>query len=576
MQMKTLALLIAPLALASCAPALETTSQAAPQSSAVRLDAGMVSAADPRAADAGVQMLRQNGSAADAAIATMLALTVVEPQSSGIGGGGLFVTAAPGGPVETIDGRETAPAAAHNKWFFKDGKVMQFADAVPGGTSVGVPGNVALAAKVHGQHGRLPWARLFAPAIALARDGFAVTPRLHAMLAGSKASAGFTAEGRALYYGADGNPLPVGTVIKNPELAATLQAIAEKGPKAFYAGANPAAIVARVTTAPRNPEPMTTADVAAYQAKDRAPVCGTYRGYKVCGMGPPSSGGTTVIATLIQLERFDLAALGSGSPVSWHLIAESERLAYADRARYSADADFVPVPVTGMVDRAYLAQRSALIDPGRSMPGVAAGTPPGAEKLSLADAPYAEEYGTSHIAVVDRQGMAVSYTSTIESAFGSGLMVGGYFLNNELTDFDFQPEIDGRMVANRVEGGKRPRSSMSPTLVFGPDGRLVMVVGAAGGVTIPAQVIRAVIGMIDWKLSPQEALNLPVIFAPGTNAVYVEKGSALEAMIPALIQLGHADVQARAMPLKAQAIRIEGTRAIGGADPRSEGKAISE
>ena len=576
MQMKTLALLIAPLALASCAPAPETNSQAAQQSSAVRLEAGMVSAADPRAADAGVQMLRQNGSAADAAIATMLALTVVEPQSSGIGGGGLFVTASPGGAVETIDGRETAPAAAHNKWFFKDGKVLGFADAVPGGTSVGVPGNVALAAKAHGQHGHLPWARLFAPAIALARDGFAVTPRLYAMLAGSKATAGFTAEGRALYFGADGNPLPVGTVIKNPVLAATLQAIADKGSKAFYAGANPAAIVARVTTAPRNPEPMTTADVAAYRAKDRTPVCGTYRSYKVCGMGPPSSGGTTVLATLIQLERFDLAALGSSSPVAWHLIAESERLAYADRARYSADADFVPVPVSGMVDRAYLAQRSALIDQGRSMPGVAAGTPPGAEKLSLADAPYAEEYGTSHIAVVDRQGMAVSYTSTIESAFGSGLMVGGYFLNNELTDFDFQPEINGRMVANRVEGGKRPRSSMSPTLVFGPDGKLVMVVGAAGGVTIPAQVIRAVIGMIDWKLSPQDALNLPVIFAPGTNAVYVEKGSALEAMIPALVQLGHADVQARAMPLKAQAIRIEGNRALGGADPRSEGRAVSE
>ena len=576
MQMKTFALLIAPLAVASCAPAPAAMRQAAPQSSAVRLEAGMVSAADPRAADAGVQMLRQNGSATDAAIATMLALTVVEPQSSGIGGGGLFVTAAPGDAVETIDGRETAPAAAHNKWFFKDGKVMGFADAVPGGTSVGVPGNVALAAKAHGQHGRLPWARLFAPAIALARDGFAVTPRLFAMLAGSKATAGFTAEGRALYFGADGNPLPVGTVIKNPALAATLQAIADKGPKAFYAGANPAAIVARVTTAPRNPEPMTTADVAAYKAKDRAPVCGTYRSYKVCGMGPPSSGGTTVLATLIQLERFDLAALGSASPVAWHLIAESERLAYADRARYSADADFVPVPVAGMVDRAYLTQRSALIDQGRSMPGVAAGTPPGAEKLSLADAPYAEEYGTSHIAVVDRQGMAVSYTSTIESAFGSGLMVGGYFLNNELTDFDFQPEIDGRMVANRVEGGKRPRSSMSPTLVFAPDGKLVMVVGAAGGVTIPAQVIRAIIGMIDWKLNPQDALNLPVIFAPGTNAVYVEKGSALEAMIPVLVQLGHGDVQPRAMPLKAQAIRIEGNRAIGGADPRSEGRVVSE
>jgi gamma-glutamyltranspeptidase/glutathione hydrolase len=574
MQMNRIALLLAPLALASCVAAPEAVIQAAPVA-ARPLDAGMVSAADPRAADAGVQILRQNGSAADAAIATMLALTVVEPQSSGIGGGGLFLATNRFGAVQTIDGRETAPAAAHPQWFFKDGKLMGFADAVPGGTSVGVPGNVALAAKAHASHGRLPWARLFKPAIKLAREGFQITPRLFEMLKGSK-TAGFTAEGRALYYGSDGNPLPVGTLIRNPALADTLQAIADKGAKAFYQGANAAAIVSRVTTAPRNPAPMILADVNGYQAKDRAAVCGTYRSYRICGMGPPSSGGTTVIATLIQLERFDLAVLGKDSPTAWHLIAESQRLAYADRARYSADADFVPVPVNGMVNPGYLAARSALIDPATSMPGVAAGTPPGAESLSLADSRQLEEYGTSHISVVDRQGLAVSYTSTIESSFGSGLMVGGYYLNNELTDFDMNPEMNGRLVNNRVQGGKRPRSSMSPTLVFAPDGRLVMVVGAAGGVTIPAQVIRAVIGMIDWKLAPQDALNLPVIFAPGTNTVYVEKGSLLEGMIPALVQLGHADVQSRALPLKAQAIRIEGRRALGGADPRSEGKAISE
>lgn len=577
MSINRIAFLFAPLALASCAPASQSAVQAPPPAATSQaLDAGMVSAADPRAAAAGIEMLHQGGNATDAALATMIALTVVEPQSSGIGGGGLFVATTRQGQVMTIDGRETAPAAAHPQWFFKDGKPMGFADAVPGGTSVGVPGNIALAAKAHQQGGKLPWARLFAPAIKLARDGFQVTPRLYGMLAASSATAAFTAEGRALYYNPDGSPLPVGTVIRNPALAETLQAIADQGPKAFYAGANPAAIVARVTTAPRNPEPMALADIAGYQAKDRAPVCGTYRQYRICGMGPPSSGATTVLATLIQLERFDLAALGSQSPVAWHLIAESERLAYADRARYSADADFVPVPVDGMIDAHYLAQRSALIDPDRTMPGVAAGTPPGAEKLSLADSPQLAENGTSHIAVVDRWGQAVSYTSTIESPFGSGLMTGGYFLNNELTDFDMNPQIDGRLVANRVEAGKRPRSSMSPTLVFGPDGRLVMVVGAAGGATIPAQVIRTLIGMIDWKLSPQDALALPVIFAPGTSTVYVEKGSPLEAMIPALVRLGHADVQARNLPLKGQAIRIEGGHAIGGADPRSEGRAISE
>lgn len=538
---------------------------------------GMVSAADPRAAEAGAAMLRQGGSATDAAIATMLALTVVEPQSSGIGGGGLYLHTDRQGRVETIDGRETAPAAASPAWFVKDGKQLFYPDAVPGGTSVGVPGNIALAAKAHHAHGRLPWARLFAPAIALARDGFEVTPRLHNALKAANYAAAFTEEGRALYFGADGEPLPVGTRIRNPALAAMLGAIAAQGPKAFYAGANPKAIVARVTTAPRNPAPMTETDIGSYQAKDRAPVCAKYRIYRICGMGPPSSGATTVLATLGQLERFDLHGLGKTSVVAWHLIAESQRLAYADRARYSADADFVTVPVAGMIDRKYLAARSALIDPGKTMPSVSAGTPPGAETLARADAPYAEERGTSHIAVVDRAGSAVSYTSTIESAFGSGLMVSGYFLNNELTDFDMQAQQGGRLVANRPDSGKRPRSSMSPTLVFGPDGKLRLVVGAAGGVTIPAQVIRALIGVLDWNLPPDQALALPVIFAPGGNTVYLEKGTALEAMAPELAKLGHDDIQYRApISFKANAIEIRGGKLAGAADPRSEGRAIGE
>ncbi|MFM5924843.1 MAG: gamma-glutamyltransferase [Novosphingobium sp.] len=563
---------LAALALASCATAPQT---ARPPAANV-YETGMVSAADPRAADAGAQMLRQGGTATDAAIATMLALTVVEPQSSGIGGGGLYVTANARGTVETIDGRETAPAAAHSQWFFKDGRLLTFPEAVPGGTSVGVPGNIALAAKAHAAHGRLPWAALFAPAILLAREGFVVTPRLFGMLKGNARTAGFSAEGRALFYGADGQPLPVGTLVRNPALADTLEAIAGQGPKAFYGGANASAITARVTLAPVNPAPMTEADITAYAAKDRAPVCGTYRGYKICSMGPPSSGATTVIATLIQLERFDLKALGKDNPVAWHLIAESERLAYADRARYSADADFVTVPVQGMIDRKYLAARSALIDPGKTIPRAQAGTPPGAEKLSWADPQPAEEYGTSHFAVVDRAGNAVSYTSTIESPFGSGIMVGGYYLNNELTDFDMNPLLDGRQVANRVQGGKRPRSSMSPSLVYGPDGKLRMVVGAAGGATIPVQVIRAIIGVIDWDLPVQDALALPVIFAPGTETIYVEQGSALEAMIPALKALGHGDVQPRGLPLKANAIELRGSQPWGGADPRSEGKAVAE
>ena len=575
MKLRLIAAFAAPLLAGACA-STPAPLASAPARTEQAYGAGMVSAADPRAADAGVQMLRQGGNATDAAIAVMLALTVVEPQSSGIGGGGLYVETSPDGQVMTIDGREKAPAAAHPQWFFKDGKLLSYSEAVPGGTSVGVPGNIALAAKAHKQHGKLPWAALFQPAIRLASDGFVITPRLNGMLKGSAHVAGFTPDGQALFYDAAGQPLPVGTTVRNPALAATLQAVADQGPKAFYSGSNPRAIVARVTTAPRNPEPMTEADIAAYEAKDRAPVCGTYRQYRICGMGPPSSGGTTVIATLKMLERFDLHELGKDSPTAWHLIAESMRLAYADRARYTADADFVPVPVAGLVDPGYLAARGAAIDPGKTIPTVSAGTPPGAEKLSLADPALAEEYGTSHFVAIDRSGHAVSYTSTIESPFGSGLVVGGYFLNNELTDFDMNPELDGKMVANRVEGGKRPRSSMSPTLVFGPDGKLRLAVGAAGGATIPAQVIRAIIGVLDWDMGAQDALGLPVIFAPGIDVVFVEQGSSLEALIPALKALGHDQVVPRGLPLKANAIEVVDGELRGAADPRSEGRALGE
>ena len=567
---KALALLAVP---ALAATGAASVAHAKPAPSAAR---GMVSAADPRAAEAGAEILRAGGNATDAAIATMLALTVVEPQSSGIGGGGFYVATGRNGQVLTIDGREMAPSAASEQWFVRDGKVMTFGEAVPGATSVGVPGNIALAWKAHKANGKLPWARLFAPAIRLAGKGFAISPRFSAMLKDSAKTGAFTPAGKALFYQDTGEPKPAGARVVNADLAATLRAIAAQGPKAFYEGANRRNLVAAVTTAARNPSPMTEGDVGAYVAKDREPVCGNYRQYRICGMGPPSSGATTVFATLKQLERFDLTALGKDSPVAWHLIAESQRLAYADRARYAADADFVRVPVAGMTDPDYLAARSALIAADRSMANVKAGTPRGAETLALADPAPQEEHGTSHFVAIDRRGNAVSYTSTIESSFGSGLMVGGYYLNNELTDFDMNPVYDGRPANNRVQGGKRPRSSMSPTLVFGPDGKLRLAVGAAGGVTIPAQVIRAVIGVIDWNLAPQDALALPVIFAPGGDTVYVEKGSALEAMVPALQGLGHATVTSRALPLKANAIGVVNGTLQGAADPRSEGKAVSE
>ncbi len=584
MSRQILAALIASLLLAIAAPsgARSTT----------RFEAGMVSAADQRAADAGAQMLRAGGSATDAALAVLVALTVVEPQSSGIGGGGFMVMDDGKGRVETLDGRETAPAAATPRWFEMNGQFLSTPQAIPGGRSVGVPGNVALMAAAHRRHGKLAWRRLFAPAIALARDGFIITPRLYqfldryrpagnvapelrALMAGGSAGASFSPEGRALFYGADGAPLAAGTTVRNPALAAFLQRLATEGPRAFYRGANAAAIARAVSQSPRNPAPMTVADLAGYTARARPPVCGLYRGWKLCGMGPPSSGATTVLSVLGMIERFDMARLGKDSPTAWHLIAEAQRLAYADRERYIADPDFAAVPTAGLVAPSYLADRSALIAPDRTMASAPAGTPPGAA-LIMADTLTPDIPSTSHFSVIDRKGRAVSITSTIESGFGSGLMVNGYFLNNELTDFSLVPTRDGKPVANKVEPGKRPRSSMAPTLVYAPDGKLRMAIGAAGGATIPAQVARIVIGVIDWKLSVTDAIALPVIFAPGGSSVTVEQGSPLEAMIPALKALGHADVAARNLPLKANAVEVVDGKLQGGADPRSEGRAVSE
>ncbi|HEY0957856.1 MAG TPA: gamma-glutamyltransferase [Novosphingobium sp.] len=568
-----LAIAAGSLLLAGCAGS--PANLAAAPKAETRFAKGMVSAADPRAAEAGAEMLRAGGSATDAALATLLALTVVEPQSSGIGGGGFLVLDDGKGKIETIDGRETTPAAATPHWFEVNGNVLSVPQAIPGGLSVGVPGNVRLMEMAHRNHGKLAWKTLFGPAIRLARDGFQVTPRLRQALDRSRGTAALTPEGQALYYASDGQPLPVGATIRNPALAAFLDRLASEGPTAFYAGDNAARIAVAVATAPRNPAPMTSTDIGAYKAKARPPVCFAYRTYRICGMGPPSSGATTVGGILGLLERFDMAALGKDSPVAWHLIAEAERLTYADRDRYLADADFIAVPVAGLLAPDYIAARSRLIAPDRAMATAAPGRPPGAP-LARADTLNVDVPSTSHFVAMDSSGATVTMTSTIESAFGSGLMANGYYLNNELTDFSLAPERDGKTVANRVEAGKRPLSSMSPTLVYGQDGALRLAIGAAGGKTIPAQVAKAIIGVIDWKLSAQDAIALPLLFAPGGNAIYVEKGSTLEAMIPALLALGHEDVTPRAMPLKANAIEVVGGIPAGAADPRSEGLAVSQ
>ena len=369
--------------------------------------------------------------------------------------------------------------------------------------------------------------------------------------------------------------MAAGTVLRNPRLAAFLERLSREGAKAFYSGQNAAAIVDAVNNAPRNRSAMTLADMASYRVKARPPVCANYRKYRLCGMGPPSSGATTVFGALGVLEKFDLPAMGKDSPTAWHLIVEAQRLAYADRERYLADPDFVDVPVAGLLAPDYLAARAQLVATDRTMPSVAPGNPAGV-KVAMADGPRQTENGTSHFAVIDRNGMAASLTSTIESAFGSGLMVNGYFLNNELTDLSIVPEVNGKPVANRVESGKRPRSSMAPTIVYGPDGKVKLAVGAAGGVTIPAQVLKAIIAVIDWNLPVDQALGLPVIFAPGGNTVFVEGGTEHEQLIPVLNGLGHPDVRLRERSFKANAVEVRGGKLVGAADPRSEGEAARQ
>jgi gamma-glutamyltranspeptidase/glutathione hydrolase len=512
---------------------------------------GAVSAADPRAAAAGEAILAKGGSATDAAIAVMLALTVVEPQSSGIGGGGFMIHASDNG-VTTFDGREIAPAAATGRRFLDaNGERLEYEARVISGLSVGVPGNIALAAQAHGRYGKLPWADLFEPAIALARDGFLMNRRLNGSLASRSERGGHTEAARAIFYAADGEPKPVGTRITIPELADTLERIANDGPAAMY-DANADALAAYVAQATPQDGRMTAGDIRGYTAKERGAVCAPYRTYTICGMGPPSSGGVAVAQMLGQLERFDIAALGPQSPEFWHLFLESQRVAYADRELYIGDADFVEVPVAGLVDPAYVASRSALINPASALDTVEAGTPPGAP-LARADGDEPPENGTTHFSVVDAQGNAISYTSTIEGAFGSGLHFGGFYLNNELTDFSSSPDIDGVPVANRVEGGKRPRSSMAPTIVFDEDGEVVLVIGAAGGPTIPVQVARSIIGVIDFGMSAQEALGLPLIMAFGPTVI-TEEGSVIADMTDELQALGHGQIRLLSPRGKANAL----------------------
>lgn len=550
-----------------------TTLRRTPASTAVTAPA-IATAADPLAADAGAALLQAGGSAADAALAMMIALTVVEPQSSGLGGGGFLVWHdARTGRIHTLDGRERAPAAAGpERFLLPDGKPMAFQQAVPGGYSVGVPGAVALIAEAHRRWGKRPWAELFAPAIQKARSGFPVSPRLNRFTESRKAMLRQDPAAARIFLDPSGEPWPVGHILRQGELADSLERIARDGPDAFYRGPVGAAVTQAVANAFANPAPLTAADLAAYRVTPRDALCRPYRQYRICSMGPPSAGGTAVLQILLQLERFDLAALGPDNLLSQHLFAESQRLAFADREAYGADADFAAVPTRGLLDPRYIAARSALIRLDRAMATVEAGTPKGAPARNAR--PLADVPSTSHMVAADAAGNVATLTSTIEGPFGSGLVAGGIVLNNQLTDFDLDPiRADGTESLNAVAPGKRPRSSMAPTIVYDAKGRPIAAFGAAGGATIIAQVAKALIAHLDWGLAIEDSLAFPQVFADRRGLRY-EEGTRLDTMAAGLKALGHKDVRGATLPLKGNAVARVADGWRGAADPRSEGQAL--
>ncbi|MBR2537697.1 MAG: gamma-glutamyltransferase [Hyphomicrobium sp.] len=544
--------------------------------SLVTADRHMVVAAHPLAAEAGRDMLRKGGSAVDAAIATQLVLGLVEPQSSGLGGGAFIVHWANAArSVTTYDGRETAPASAKPDRFVVNGEPMDFPDAVRSGLSVGVPGVVRAMELAHGKHGKLAWADLFAPAITLADSGFALPSRLHDLLKWEGAEA-FAPDARRYFFNDDGTPKTAGTIVKNPDYAATLRAIASGGSKAFYEGPIADAILAAVAAAPIAKSDLTAADLAGYQAKERAALCFAYRARKLCGMGPPSSGAITIAQTLKLIEPFSEVpgADNAMRASALHVIAEAEKLAYADRNRYLADPDFVAVP-DGLLDDGYLAERRKLINVNAAMERPEAGLPPGIAKRTFGvDATY-EVAGTSHLSVVDDQGNAVAMTTTIEGAFGSHLWAAGFLLNNELTDFSLVPAgRDGVVAANAVAGGKRPRSSMSPMLIFDANGALEGVTGSPGGSRIIMFVTKTLIAMLDWGMDAQQAAALPNFGSDG-GALAFEPSVSFVLKAIALKSYGHT-LNAEYMTSGVHTILRRNGKLEGGADPRREGVALGD
>ena len=531
----------------------------------------MVSAANPLASQAGLDILEAGGTAMDAAVAVQLVLNLVEPESSGIGGGAfLLYWDASEKKLVTYDGREKAPLSATPEYFQQeDGSAMKWSDAVTGGLSVGVPGTLKLLETAHKDHGIHPWKELITPAIDLAQSGFPVTEKLAASIeAAAERGLKTFPEARDYFYDEDGNAVATGTLLKNQPFADALKMIAEEGSAPFYSGVIAESIVEAIKTE-TNTGQMTMEDLAAYEVIVREPVCFPYRAYEVCGMGPPTSGGLTMGQILGILSEFDLPAMGPSAD-AWHHIIEAAKLAYADRAMYMADSDLVDMP-EGLLDKDYLATRSALIDSAMTMGKASAGTPPWDEARLYSADTQLEKPGTSHFSIIDRYGNMVSITTTIETGFGSRVMTHGFLLNNELTDFSFTAEIDGKPVANRVEGGKRPRSSMSPTIVF-ENGRPILLTGSPGGSRIINYVTQSVIAILDWGMDPQDAVAMPhVVNRNGTtdleeNTDAVDFQADLEAR-------GH-ELNIRELTSGLHTILIDQFGYYGAADPRREGMAV--
>lgn len=536
----------------------------------------MVVAANPLAAEAGLQVLRDGGSAADAAVAIQAVLGLVEPQSSGLGGGAFVVFYdAAANRLTTFDGRETAPAAATPSLFLgKDGKPLEFFDAVVGGRSVGTPGVPRLLETVQARYGKKPWAELFSPAIRLAEEGFEVSPRLNALIAEDVGRLDKEPAAAAYFFTSDGAPLPVGTRLRNPDYAETLKAIAAGGADAFYQGPIADRIVATVRDHRRNPGGLTLADLVSYSVKERPAVCAPYRGYDVCGMGPPSSGAIAIGQILGMIEPYEIAALGKDDPESWRIIGDATRLAFADRERYVADADFVSMP-KGLLDKEYLASRSALMRRPTALPtdGVKAGEPPWDKAELRSDGQSLEQPSTSHFTIVDDAGNVLSMTTSIENGFGSRLFVAGFLLNNQLTDFSFEPEEGGQAVANRVEAGKRPRSSMAPTIVM-KDEKPVYALGSPGGSQIIVFVAKTIIALTDWKMDMQAAVSLPHL-SNRFGTYDLEVGTAAVKLADDLQALGFKTSE-RDLNSGLHGIAIGPDGLSGGADPRREGIAVGD